>query len=170
MAPEGNQTNDRLCQALIVAPDANELCILLALYCVNCGHITHVSHVAFMKVWSKIQKCSSTHSFKDEICKICVVLLGSQILANYDLKSNPKSISDLFEVKSPGYHLMNHVKVLQPKRHTTAYWLRKVSYTGAKLWNYLFPLLSNDEKTDVFESFPSLAILRGCLDPNFTYI
>ena len=82
---------------------------------------------------------------------------------------NPKCISDLFEVKSLGYSLRNHVKVLQPKRRTTTYGLRTVSYTGAKLWNDLFPLLCHVEKIDVFKL--SLAILReDTLDPTFTYI
>ena len=82
---------------------------------------------------------------------------------------NPKCISDLFEVKSLGYSLRNHVKVLQPKRRTTTYGLRTVSYTGAKLWNDLFPLLCDVEEIDVFKS--SLAILReDILDPTFAYI
>ena len=82
---------------------------------------------------------------------------------------NPKCISDLFEVKSLGYSLRNHVKVLQPKRRTTTYGLRTVSYTGAKLWNDLFPLLCDVEEIGVFKS--SLAILReDILDPTFTYI
>ena len=82
---------------------------------------------------------------------------------------NPKCINDLFEVKSLGYSLRNHVKVVQPKRRTTTYGLRTVSYTGANLWNDLFPLLCDVEEIDVFKS--SLAILReDILDPTFTYI
>ena len=82
---------------------------------------------------------------------------------------NPKCISDLFEVKSLGYSLRNHVKMLQPKRRTTTYELRTVSYTGAKLWIDLFPLLCDVEEIDVFKS--SLAMLReDILDPTFTYI
>ena len=82
---------------------------------------------------------------------------------------NPKCISDLFEVKSLGYSLRNHVKVLQPKRRRTTYGLRTVSYTGAKLWNDLFPILCDAEEIDVFKS--SLTILReDILDPTFTYI
>ena len=71
---------------------------------------------------------------------------------------NPKYICDLFEVKTDGYSWRNHVKVLQPKRRTTTYELRTVSFTGAKLLNDLFPLLSDVEEIDVFKS--SLAILR----------
>ena len=80
---------------------------------------------------------------------------------------NPKCINELYEVKYLGYSSRNHVKVLQPKRRTTTYGLRAVSYTGAKLWNYLFPLLGV-VKENVFES--SLAILReDTLDHTFTY-
>ena len=63
---------------------------------------------------------------------------------------NLKCISGSFEVKSLGYSLRNHLRVLQPKRRTTTYGLRAVSYTGAKLWDDLFPVLSDVEGIDVF--------------------
>ena len=79
-------------------------------------------------------------------------------------------MNDLFEVKSPGYSLRNHVKVLQPRIRTTTYGLENSldSYTGAQLWHDLLPLLSDVEEIGVFKS--SLAILReDTLDPTFTY-
>ena len=65
---------------------------------------------------------------------------------------NPKCISDLFELKSTSFSLRNNVKVLQPKRRTTTYGLRTSSYTGAKLWNDLSPILSNVGNVDIFKS------------------
>ena len=80
---------------------------------------------------------------------------------------NPKCISDLFELKS--YSFRNSVKVLQPKRRTTTYGLRTISYTGAKLWNDLSPILSNVGDLDIFKS--SLTLLtEDRLDPTFTYM
>ena len=82
---------------------------------------------------------------------------------------NPKCISDLFELKSTNYSFRNKVKVLQPKRRTTKYGLRTISYTGAKLWNDLSPILCNVGDLDIFKS--SLTLLtEDCLDPTFTYI
>ena len=49
------------------------------------------------------------------------------------------------------------------------YRLRTISYTGAKLWNDLSPILSNVGDLDIFIS--SLTLLtEDCLDPTFTYI
>ena len=82
---------------------------------------------------------------------------------------NPKCISDLFELKSTNYSFQNNVKVLQPKRRTTTYGLRTISYTGAKLWNDLSPILCTVGDIDIFKS--SLTLLtEDCLDPVFTYI
>ena len=82
---------------------------------------------------------------------------------------NPKCISDLFELKSTSYSFRNNVKVLQPKRRTTTYGLRTISYTGVKLWNDLLPILCNVGDLDIFKS--SLTLLtEDCLDPTFTYI
>ena len=77
---------------------------------------------------------------------------------------NAKCINGLFEVKSTSSSLRNPVKVLQPKKKTTMYGLKSISYTGAKLWNDLFPILSNKAELDVFEA--SLKILNtDHLDP-----
>ena len=82
---------------------------------------------------------------------------------------NAKCINGLFEVKSTRYSLRNPVKVLQPKKKTTTYGLKSISYTGAKLWNDLFPILSNNVELDVFKA--SLKILdTDHLDPTFTYV
>ena len=67
------------------------------------------------------------------------------------------------------HSLRNPVKVLQPKKKTTTYDLKSISYTGAKLWNDLFPILSNKLELDVFKA--SLKILNtDHLDPTFTYV
>ena len=48
-------------------------------------------------------------------------------------------------------------------------WLKSISYTGAKLWNDLLPILNNDVEFDVFKS--SLKILSiDHLDPTFTNV
>ena len=65
---------------------------------------------------------------------------------------NPKCISDLFEFKSTSYSFRNNVKVLQPKRRTTTYGLRTISYNDAKLWNDLSPILCNVGGLDIFKS------------------
>ena len=59
--------------------------------------------------------------------------------------------------------------MLQPKKRTTTYGLRSISYTGAKLWNDLLHILNSDVEFDVFKS--SLTILSiDHLDPTFTYV
>ena len=64
--------------------------------------------------------------------------------------------------------LVYHFKVLQPKKTTTTYGLNTISYTGAKLWNDLFPILSNNVELDVLKA--SLNILKtNNLYPTFTY-
>ena len=82
---------------------------------------------------------------------------------------NAKCINGLFEVKSTRFSLRNPVKVLQPKKKTTTYGLKSISYTGAKLWNDLFPILNNNVELDVFKV--SLKILNtDHLDTTFTYV
>ena len=61
-----------------------------------------------------------------------------------------------------------YVNVLQPKRRTITYGLRTISYTGAKLWNDLSPILSNFEDHDNFKSYLTL-FTEDCIDPTFTY-
>lgn len=82
---------------------------------------------------------------------------------------NPACIHDLFQVKPVKYSMRNPVKMLQPLKRTTAFGLRTISYTGAKLWNDFSPILSSDDEYDVFKSL--LVVLTGDrLDPNFTYV
>ena len=59
---------------------------------------------------------------------------------------------DYLKLKLQGIHWENPVKVLQPKKKTTTYGLKSISYTGAKLWNDLFPILSNNVELDVFKA------------------
>ena len=68
---------------------------------------------------------------------------------------NSKCLNDLFEVKSTSYSLRNDVRVVQPKRRTTNFGLRTVSYLGAKLWNDNLALLADtlDEDLFMFKSF-----------------
>ena len=68
---------------------------------------------------------------------------------------NSKCLNDLFEVKSTSYSLRNDVRVVQPKRRTTNFCLRTVSYLGAKLWNDNLALLADtlDEDLSMFKSF-----------------
>ena len=82
---------------------------------------------------------------------------------------NPKCISGLFEVKPANYSLRNPVKLVQPMKRTSTYGLRSVSYTGAKLWNDLSPLLSNDVEIEDFKSLMTI-FNTDHLDPTFTYV
>ena len=68
---------------------------------------------------------------------------------------NSKCLNDLFEVKSTSYSLRNDVRVVQPKRRTTNFGLRTMSYLGAKLWNDNLALLADalDEDRFMFKSF-----------------
>ena len=69
---------------------------------------------------------------------------------------NPKCISCLFEVKPTNYSLKNPVKLVQPMKRISTYGLRSVSYTCAKLWNDLSPLLSNDVEIEDFKSLMTI--------------
>ena len=80
----------------------------------------------------------------------------------------PKCMNVLFELKSTSY-LRNDVKMLQPKRQTTTYGHRKISYTGAKLWNDLSPLLSNVGELNLLKSALTL-LTKDYLDHPFTYM
>ena len=71
---------------------------------------------------------------------------------------NPKCISGLFEVKP-----------MKPMKRTSTYGLRSVSYTGAKLWNDLSLLLSNDVGIEDFKSLMTI-LSTDHLDPTFTYV
>ena len=82
---------------------------------------------------------------------------------------NPKCISGLFELKPTKYSLRNPVKLVQPMKRTSTYGLRSVSYTGAKLWNDLSPLLSNDVGIEDFKSLMTI-LSTDHLDPTFTYV
>ena len=82
---------------------------------------------------------------------------------------NPKCMSGLFEVKHTNYSLRNPVKLVQPMKRTSTYGLRSVSYTGAKLWNDLSPLLSNDVEIEDFKSLMTILSTED-LDPTFTYV
>ena len=82
---------------------------------------------------------------------------------------NAKCMNGLVKVKSTRYSLRNPVIKLQPKKKTTTYGLKPISYTGVKLWNDLFPILSNNVELDVFKA--SLKILNtDHLHPTFTYV
>ena len=48
---------------------------------------------------------------------------------------NPEYLKSLFVRKYTPYAMRNKVLLIQPKRKTTTYGIRSVSYTGAKLWN-----------------------------------
>ena len=80
---------------------------------------------------------------------------------------NPKCIGGLFEEESTNYSLRNPVKLVQPMKRTSTYGLRSVSYTGAKLWNDLSPILSNDVEIEDFKSLMTI-LSTDHLDPTFT--
>ena len=50
---------------------------------------------------------------------------------------NPECLNSLFEIKHTNYSMRNNYIINQPKRNTTTFGLRSISYMGAKLWNDL---------------------------------
>ena len=48
---------------------------------------------------------------------------------------NSECLNDMFVKKETSYSLRKKVILIQPKRRTTTYGLRSVSYLGSKLWN-----------------------------------
>ena len=48
---------------------------------------------------------------------------------------NSECLNDMFVKKETSYSLGKTVILIQPKRQTTTYGLRSVSYLGSKLWN-----------------------------------
>ena len=58
-------------------------------------------------------------------------------------KSNPPCPHDLFEINKADYLMLNPMRLIQPKRGTTNYDIRTVSYIGANIWNQL-PFIGND--------------------------
>ena len=81
---------------------------------------------------------------------------------------NPKSINELFDIKEFDYALRNCKRVYQPKKRTTTYGLRSVSYTGAKLWNDFCPPLTDDTNLDNFKVFAQ-NLHENSLDTTFNY-
>ena len=81
---------------------------------------------------------------------------------------NPKSINELFEVKKLDYAFRNCTRLYQPKKQTTTYGLRSISFTGAKLWNDMRPILTNETDMDDFKIF-SRTLHENSLDPLFNY-
>ena len=75
----------------------------------------------------------------------------------------------MFVKKELQYDFRNCTKLFQLKTRTTTYGLRSITYTGAKLWNDLSPVLSDDTDLDDFKIY--LNILHDdSLDPNFNYV
>ena len=58
-------------------------------------------------------------------------------------------LRDLFTVKRQHYSFRHPLKIIQPKRKTTKYGLRSLSYLGAKLWNELPFTVCNVEDVDL---------------------
>ena len=52
-------------------------------------------------------------------------------------KSNPPCLHGLFEINKTEYLMRNPMRLIQPKRRTTNYGIRTVSYIGANIWNQL---------------------------------
>ena len=76
---------------------------------------------------------------------------------------NPKCISDLFALLFPKQCKGATAQETDNLLHRT------ISYTGAKLWNDLSPILCNVGDLDIFKT--SLTLLtEDCLDATFTYI
>ena len=82
---------------------------------------------------------------------------------------NPKYISEMFVVKELPYDLRNDTELYQQKMRTTTYGLRSVKYTGAKLWNDLSPILTDETDLLDFKIFLN-DLHEDRLDPTFNYV
>lgn len=66
---------------------------------------------------------------------------------------NPTPLNDMFETKVALYSMRNPNKLNQPKRRTTNYGIRSLSYIGSKIWNDLpFSLDINSLELDEFKT------------------
>ena len=72
----------------------------------------------------------------------------------------------MFVKKELPYNLRNCIELYQPKMNTTTYGLRSVTYTGAKLWNDLSPVLTEETDLSDFKIYLN-DWHEGRLDPTF---
>ena len=56
---------------------------------------------------------------------------------------NPSPLNNMFETKHLSYSMRNPNKLTKPKRRTTNFGIRSLSYLGSKVWNDL-PFSCND--------------------------
>ena len=80
---------------------------------------------------------------------------------------NPENINKLVKIKSTGYSFRN-IRLHQFIPKTTTYGLRSFSYTGAKLWNDIGPIIDDSTEPSHFKTY--LADLDISLDPTFSYV
>ena len=71
---------------------------------------------------------------------------------------NPLCLNNIFSKKSVPYRMRDSYIIEQPKRRTTTFGLRSLSYVGAKVWNELPTYLK--ETTDLND-----LILSNCWIP-----
>ena len=82
---------------------------------------------------------------------------------------NPRYISDMFVIKDSRYDFRNCTKLCQPRKRTTKYGLRSTVYTGAKLWNDISPVITDETDLHDFKTFLNI-LHEDSLDPNFNYV
>ena len=68
---------------------------------------------------------------------------------------SPDCLSKMFQIKDKAYSFRNPIRLVQPKRNTTTYGLRSISYVGANIWNRLqLPFCDvNDISIEEFKRF-----------------
>ena len=71
--------------------------------------------------------------------------------------------------KELSYDFRHSYKLYQPITRTTTYGLRSILYTGAKLWNDLSPVLSDETDLSDFKRFAN-DLHEENLDPTFDYV
>ena len=62
---------------------------------------------------------------------------------------NPTYIQNLFSIKDNHYSMRDSLLLVQPKKETTNFGLRTISYLGSRLWNELPCDLKNISDTDI---------------------
>ena len=116
-----------------------DFCPLVWNFCgkVNCGKIEKVQERAFRIIY---QDYDATYSDLLQAANApSLTVRRIRMLLYETFKSvcnvNSECHNDMFVKKETSYSLRKKVILIQPKRRTTTYGLRSVSYLGSKLWN-----------------------------------
>ena len=77
-------------------------------------------------------------------------------------------MSCLFQKKATVYELRNDIAVIQPRKKTTTYGIRSLSYIGAKLWNDMKFRIDDLENISI-DDFKEMLNSWNMPEPNSTH-